>query len=43
LLRVERSGPFVYYQVADGEVARALDYLDQLARTLRANREEEVP
>ena len=43
LLRVERSGPFVYYQVADGEVIKALDYLGQLTRALRANREEGTP
>src|SRR4030042_5811173 len=34
LLKVERSGPFVYYQIADGEVLQAIERLNNLVSDL---------
>jgi ArsR family transcriptional regulator, zinc-responsive transcriptional repressor len=38
LVRVERSGPFVYYEIADVRVLRILDDLNVLATDLLATR-----
>ncbi|MDW7773293.1 MAG: metalloregulator ArsR/SmtB family transcription factor [Desulfobulbaceae bacterium] len=38
LVHVERSGPFVYYQVADQRIIDVLEILDQLAIDLLRNR-----
>lgn len=39
LVRVERSGPFIYYEAADRRVILILGALDELARDLLAQRE----
>jgi DNA-binding transcriptional ArsR family regulator len=38
LVTVERSGPFIYYELADHRIAVILDDLDGLATDLLANR-----
>lgn len=38
LLKVERSGPFIYYELADQRVATILADLNRLAADLLANR-----
>lgn len=38
LVRVERQGPFVYYEIADDRVLAILDALGDLAADLLANR-----
>ncbi|MEW6326493.1 MAG: ArsR/SmtB-type metalloregulator TsoR [Thermodesulfobacteriota bacterium] len=39
LLKVERSGPFVYYQIADGEVLQAIERLNNLVSELVKNQD----
>jgi DNA-binding transcriptional ArsR family regulator len=38
LVRVERSGPFIYYELADSNVMDILKHLDALAKGLLAQR-----
>jgi len=38
LVKVERSGPFVYYQMADGRILEILEQLNLLAADLLATR-----
>lgn len=38
LVRVERNGPFVYYEAADNRIAEILDALGELAADLLAKR-----
>jgi len=38
LVKVERSGPFIYYELADPRIATILDDLNLLAGSLLANR-----
>lgn len=39
LLKVERKGPFVYYEMADGEVLQTLKKLNTLASDLLKNQD----
>jgi len=39
LLKVERSGPFVYYQIADGEVLQTIERLNSLVSELVKNQD----
>ena len=38
LVTVERSGPFVYYEIADGRIIKILEELNLVAKDLLANR-----
>ncbi len=38
LVKVERSGPFVYYEIADGRITAILEALKNLANDLLAQR-----
>lgn len=38
LVKVERSGPFIYYEIADGRVLQILEALKDLATDLLADR-----
>lgn len=38
LVRIERRGPFIYYEIADKKVIDILKKLDELAKDLLANR-----
>ena len=38
LVRVERKGPFIYYEVADDRVIEILEQLNALATDLLSNR-----
>ena len=39
LVRVERSGPFIYYEASDQRIIHILEALDELAKDLLAQRE----
>jgi len=38
LVTVERSGPFIYYEIADGRILKILEELNLVATDLLANR-----
>jgi DNA-binding transcriptional ArsR family regulator len=38
LVTVERNGPFIYYEIADGRIIMILEELNLIARDLLANR-----
>ena len=38
LVKVERNGPFIYYEIADKRIINILKYLDELAADLLSRR-----